>query len=309
MPPDILINMVRKMTPAQFKAAVNKAQRQQKQAIDNHNREARRHNAAVKKVVGDYNREVRAYKTKARAHNAKVENQRRRLNQEIRRLNSRPATATFVTYRASVEALARAYTETEQSLAGRTITPAGRDLVDRGSEEAANSAYLLNAMDGDGAAEEDPTEDELRGPSMQAELATFGADLVDRWTGALFSLSPSNPDAARHFCTSAREVLITMIDSAAPDSDVAEADPACDRTDKGVPTRRAKVGFLLRRKGIDETPIEDLVEKDMDNVLGLFREFNNGTHGHAGRFTITQLSALRIRVESAIGFIHALCAI
>ena len=60
---------------------------------------------------------------------------------------------------------------------------------------------------------------------------------------------------------------------------------------------------------IDEDSIEDLVEEDMDNVLGLFREFNNGTHGHAGRFTITQLSALRIRVESAIGFIHALCAI
>lgn len=47
----------------------------------------------------------------------------------------------------------------------------------------------------------------------------------------------------------------------------------------------------------------------MNNVLGLFREFNNGTHGHAGRFTITQLSALRTRVESAIGFIHMLCAV
>jgi hypothetical protein len=305
---DILIDMVRKMTPAQFKAAVNRAQRQQKQAIDKYNREARRHNAAVKKAVNDYNREVRAYNAKARAHNAKVENQRRRLDQEIRRLNSRPAT-TFVTYRASVETLARTYTTTEEILAGRTLSPAGRELVDRGSEEAANSAYLLNAMEGDGAAGEDPTEYELRGPSMQAELKAFGQDLVDRWTGALFSLSPSNPDAARHFCPSAREVLITMIDSAAPDSTVAEADPACDRTEKGVPTRRAKVGFLLRRKGIDEGSIADLVEEDMDNVLSLFREFNNGTHGHAGRFTITQLTALRIRVESAIGFIHALCAV
>lgn len=296
------------MTPAQLKAAVNKAQRQQKQAVDKYNREVRRHNAAVKKVVHDYNREVRAYNTKARAHNAKVENQRRRLDQEIRRLNSRPPATTFVTYRSSVEMLTRTYTATEERLAGRMIAPAHRQLLDRGSEEAANSAYLLNALDGDGAPEEDPTEDELRGPSMQAELATVGQDLVDRWTGALFSLSPSNPDAARHFCTSAREVLITMIDTAAPDSRVAEADPACDRTDKGAPTRRAKVGFLLRRKGIEDQSIERLVEEDMDNVLSLFREFNNGTHGHAGRFTITQLNALRIRVESAIGFIHTLCA-
>lgn len=83
-------------------------------------------------------------------------------------------------------------------------------------------------MDGDGAPEDDPTEDELRGPSMQPELATFG---------------------------------------------------------------------------------QDLVEQDMDNLLTLFRDFNNGTHGHAGRFTITQLNALRVRVESAIGFIHAPCTV
>lgn len=301
--------MVRRMSPAQLKAAMNKAQREQKQAVTKYNRAVDQRNAAVKKAVSDYNREVRTYNSKARAHNARVENQRRRLNQEIRRLNSLPAATTFVTYRSSVETLVRTYAATEESLVGRTITPAGRELVDRGSEEAANSAYFLNAMADDGASEDDPTEDELRSPSMQTELETFGQDLVDRWTGALFSLSPRNPDAARHFCTSAREVLIAMIDGAAPDARVAEADPACDRTDRGVPTRRAKIGFLLRRKGVDEEPIEDLVEADMDNVLGLFREFNNGTHGHAGRFTITQLNALRGRVESAIGFLHAVCTV
>lgn len=258
--------------------------------------------------MDDNNREVRAYNSKARAHNAKVDNQRRRLNQEIRRLNSRPATTTFVTYRSSVETLTRTYTATEEQLVGRSITPAGRELVDRGSEEAANSVYLLNAMDGDGTPEDDPTEDELRSPSMQTELVAFGQDLVDRWTGALFSLSPRNPDAARHFCTSAREVLIAMLDHAAPNSGVVTANPQCDKTDKGVPTRRAKVSYLLHRKGIDDESIESLVEEDMDNVLTLFRDFNNGTHGHAGRFTITQLNAIRIRVESAIGFIHTLCA-
>lgn len=301
--------MVKKITPAQLRAAVNKAQRQQKQAIDKYNREARRYNAAAKKAVNDYNRDVRVYSAKARAHNAAVKNQRWRLDQEIRRLNSRPAARTFVTYRSSVETLARAYADTETNLARRTITPTGRDLLDRGSEEAANSAYLLNAMDGDGSTEDDPTEDELRGPSMEEELAAFGPDLLDRWTGALFSLSPSNPDAARHFCTSAREVLIAMIDGAAPNGRVLGAEPTCARTDKGVPTRRSKVRFLLRRKGIEEDSIEDLVEEDVDNVLGLFREFNDGTHGHAGRFTITQLNALRIRVESAIGFIHTLCVV
>ncbi|WP_026820730.1 hypothetical protein [Arthrobacter castelli] len=299
--------MIRKMTPAQLRSAMNKAEREQKQAIDKYNREARRHNSAVKKGVNDYNRDVRAYNSKARVHNAKVENQRGRLNQEIQRLNSRPAATTFVTYRSSVDTLTQTYSVTVDRLASRTLTPAGRELVDRGSEEAANSVYLLNAMDGDGAPEDDPTEDALRSPSMQTELATFGPDLVDRWTGALFSLSPRNPDAARHFCTSAREVLIAMLDQAAPDSGVTGANPECAKTDKGVPTRRAKVEYLLHRKGVEEESIENLVEDDMDNALTLFRAFNDGTHGHAGRFTITQLNALRIRVESAIGFIHALC--
>ena len=299
--------MPRRMTPAQARAAIRSAQQKQKQAIDKYNREVRQHNAAVKKAVNDFNREVRAYNAKARAHNAKVENQRQRLNQEIRRLQSRRAATTFVTYRTSVTTLTQSYAAAEARLASEYLTTAGRELVNRGSEEAANSVYLLNAMDGDGAAEDDPTEEELRGPSMQSELAAFGQDLVDRWTGALFSLSPRNPDAARHFCTSAREVLITMLDHEAPDTAVTAAYPDCDRTEKGAPTRRSKVRYLLARRGIDEKALEDLVEEDMTNVLTLFRDFNDGTHGHAGRFTITQLNALRMRVESAIGFIHTLC--
>lgn len=296
------------MTPAQARAATRSAQQKQKQAIDKHNREVRRHNAAVKKAVNDFNREVRAYNAKARAHNARVENQRQRLNQEIRRLQSRRTPTTFVTYRTSVTTLTRSYGAAETRLANGPLSAAARELVDRGSEEAANSVYLLNAMDGDGAAEDDPTEEELRGPSMQSELAVFGQDLVDRWTGALFSLSPRNPDAARHFCTSAREVLIAMLDKEAPDAAVTAELPDCDKTEKGLPTRRSKVRYLLGRKGIDEKTLEDLVDEDVNNVLALFRDFNDGTHGHAGRFTITQLNAIRMRVESAIGFIHALCS-
>jgi len=45
---------------------VQKAQRDQKRAIDAYNREARRYNAGVKKAVNDYKRDVRTYNTKAR---------------------------------------------------------------------------------------------------------------------------------------------------------------------------------------------------------------------------------------------------
>jgi hypothetical protein len=41
----------------------------------------------------------------------------------------------------------------------------------------------------------------------------------------LFVLSPNNPDAARHFCTIAREVLTSLLDIAAPDSSVLASNP------------------------------------------------------------------------------------
>ena len=100
--------MVRRMTPAQFKAAAEKAQRDQKRAVDKYNREVRRHNAGVKKAIDDYNREVRNYNNKARAHNREVENQRRRLRQEVARLKSRPST-TFIEYRRSTTTFVETY--------------------------------------------------------------------------------------------------------------------------------------------------------------------------------------------------------
>lgn len=305
-----LVPMVRRMTPAQFRSAVQKAQRQQKQAVSNYNHEVRKYNTNVKRAVDAYNREARAYNAKVRRHNAAVENQRRRLNQEIRRLNSRPTSTTYVTYQTSVTTLARSYEQAEERLAGRTLTPAEREVIDRVSEDAANSAYLLNALEGDGAPEDDPTEDELRTPSLQAELAAFSQDLVARWAGALFALSPHNPDAARHFCTSAREVLVEMLDFAAPDDAVLAADPNCPKVEKGAhagePSRRAKVEYLLARRSITDPAINDLVADDMDNVVALFGTLNRGTHGRAGRFTITQLSAIRDRIEAAVSFVHSL---
>ena len=300
----ILGHMVRRMTPSQFRAAVQKAQRDQKRAIDNYNREVRKHNAAVKKAVDDYNREVRNYNSRARAHNREVENQRRRVRQEIQRLRSRSTSGGFVTVRASTETFVRTYEGVEAALARRSLTVEERRFLDLTSDEAANSAYLMNALDGDGAPEDDLDEEQLRAPSLASELATFGQDLVSRWTGALFALSPANPDAARHFCTSAREVVVTMLEGSAPDAAVLSADPGCETTDRGAPTRRAKITYLMNRQGVMAEGISELAAEDIENVLSLFRTFNDGTHGHAGRFTLTELTALRTRVESAVSFLH-----
>ena len=248
---------------------------------------------------------MRQYNAKARSHNQKVETQRRRLIQELKRLQSRPVTVR-VTYRSSVQHLATAYETLEHRFQTRELSTFEQEFLDRASEEAANSAYLANALDGDVHDDEAESADDLSSPSVIAELGRFSQDLVSRWTGALFALNPANPDAARHFCTSAREVLTSILDIAAPDSVVIRAHAECDVTDQGNPTRRAKIRYLLSRKGITDVSADQFVEADIDNAVSLFTMFNKGTHGVAGRFSIPQLSALRTRVEASIGFLKSI---
>lgn len=284
----------RRVTPAQYNAMVRRAQAQQRQAVNNYNRKVNEHNRKVKRAVDNYNSEVRAYNNRVRAN-------RQRLQRELRRLESQPSTV-HVTYRTSVQTLTRSFDRVDSMLDQRGSTQSGADLAELGEAEAANSVGVLNAlMDTTPDIADDPS---LRAPSLADELGTFSEDLVKRWQGALFSLNPVNPDAARHFCTSAREILTIMLQTSASDADVLAHDSNCDRTLQGTPSRRAKVRYLLARKGIIEQEFEDFVEADLDNVIELFRTFNDGTHGTAGKFTVRQLVAIRERVESAIRFLH-----
>lgn len=280
---------------------MNKMQRESKRAVDNYNREARKHNAQVKKNIDNHNREVRTYNTAVRKHNREVDNQRRRLRAEIARLDSRPRGTTFVTYRTSTQHFIDSYETAEDTYP--YAPPDDRRILDLVSDEAANSVALVNTLDG---ADEDTPARDTPGTDLTDELAYLGSDLTSRWDGALYSLSPHNPDAARHFCTSAREVVIAIIDNAAPDETVTAADSTCELHNGRVP-RRAKINYLLTRRGVTGH-LTDIVDADIDNVMTLFRTFNDGTHGHAGRFTITELGAIRRRVESAITFLHDVIA-
>ena len=79
---------------------------------------------------------------------------------------------------------------------------------------------------------------------MAEELAAFGGDLVNRWTPALDPIAGEPRSAARHFCTSAREVIISMLHLSAPDATVKAAVHDCEMTERNVPTRRAKIAYL-----------------------------------------------------------------
>lgn len=160
----------------------------------------------------------------------------------------------------------------------------------------------MNALAGHSNEETEPVEESLQTWLLEF-LQKISGDVLDRWKGALYSLNPNNPDAARHFCTSAREVITQILETKAPDVDVFKALPNCDKTQRGNATRRSKIRYFLYKKGLSDDHLEEFVEQDMIAVVELFDVFNSGTHGSAGAFTHTQLVALRKRVEDGILFL------
>lgn len=324
--------MPRQLTPAQYQAEVQRRQR----AIDEYNRKARQHNAQVARDIDDYNRRAKAHNAKVLAdernrlreideynrkardhnertvraineHNRQVRSNRQRLAQEVARLESMPSRIS-VPYETSVSVLRTTFRRLEES-AGRG-PGLNEEFFDLSEGETANSVAALNAMLSH-PAEVEATDDEvaeLQRTSITNELVGVDPDLDARWRGALYALSPRNPDAARHFCTSAREMLSRLLDTAAPDGVVLAADPNCDRTPQGTVSRRARIRFCLLRSGSHDSALEDFVEDDIANVLALFGEFNEGTHGGAGRFGLEQLRAIKSRVEDAIRFVRRILA-
>ena len=52
--------------------------------------------------------------------------------------------------------------------------------------------------------------------------------------------------------------------------------------------------------------MRNFVETDVDDVMKLFRVFNDATHGDAGALDLNALRALKQRVEGAIRFLSAI---
>lgn len=230
--------MVRKMTPAQYNAWVRQENARRKRAVDAYNAEMRRVNAHNERVVAAHNHKVTAHNRQVVAeHNRRARTHNERLKREVARLNA-STSVRHTTYQRSVSTLRQSFGRLEAA-ADSTSWNGAEDLLDLSESETANSVAALNALLDEGTTGP-PAGDHiaaLRSTVISDELETFGHDLDARWQGALFSLHPDNPDASRHFCTSARELLSSMLEIVAPDAEVLAADPDCARTDQGSVSR------------------------------------------------------------------------
>lgn len=288
--------MARRFSSSQLRSKLRQAQQKQRQAITKYNDAVRRHNQGVRTAVNGYNQVVRT-------HNERVRANRRRLASELARLQSQPTITTrYVVYRTSVRTLQKSYSRLEASADSQQLDARYNRLLDLSEREAANSAEVTNHILGDEEAGSGSV-DGLADADLLDGLRRISTDLNDRWNGAVFSLHPQNPDAARHFCTSAREILTQILQLKAPDDDVVTLLPDCDLTQGGSPTRRSKIRYFLARRDMMVESLEQFVEDDIENIVQLFSVFNKGTHGVAGTFDLPQLRAVRKRVENGIAFL------
>jgi hypothetical protein len=301
--------MVRRVTPAQLQSMMRQAQQQQRQAVANYNREVDRVNAHNKRVVDERNRNVKQavtnYNREVTAHNSQVRANHQRLKNEVARLNSRPTTSStrYVTYNTAVATLQQSFTNVETSIENGVWSD-DHNFLDLTEGETANSVAVLNQLLADPAEATMSDDASLRQTSLTNELSDIAPDLEARWTGALFALSPMNPDAARHFCTSAREIMTVILDVEAPDRAVRSGNPTYLKTPNGSVSRRAKILYCLERSGNYSEALAEFVDDDVNSVITLFNDFNHGTHGNAGQFDLQQLTAIKTRVEGAIQFLH-----
>lgn len=288
--------MVRRISSSQFRSKLRQIENKQKQAIRNYNNAATKYNRNVKATVNKYNQAVRQHNTNVRRNRSNIQN-------ELNKLRSSRAFRSqyFVQYRASSLAMHNSYNTVvgiSDSLEG--LSPQQERIYELVEQEHANNLFTANVL----LSDEEPELETIteQDSFIGGQLATICIDLSNRWKGAVFSLNPNNPDATRHFCTSAREIFAEIIEMKAPDCEVFKLKPSCDKTEKGNATRREKISFLLRTKGIDSS-VEEFVDNDISNILDLFRTLSAGTHGEAGKYNITKLKVIKKRVEDGINFL------
>ena len=251
-------------------------------------------NAAVRKYERDVNREIRKYNSNVR-HNQQI------INRELKKLNQ--TTRTSNAYTISLNAMQQSYQSVGTVYGeGVCITPEQNTILDLIEQEHANSLVTANAIENN-YIPVDNTED----VEIGNKLSIVSEDLNNRWNGAVFALNPSNPDAARHFCTSCRELFTDFLEIKAPDSDVFTYNPNCEKTDRGNATRREKIRYMMRDLEIDDSVVI-FADTDISNILDLFSILSSATHGPAGKYSVDQLVQVKRRVEQGINFLCTISA-
>jgi len=119
--------------------------------------------------------------------------------------------------------------------------------------------------------------------------------------GAKEALDSKNPDKKRHIVVSLREMLTHILNSIAPDKEVASWTSESSHFHNNRPTREARLLYICRE--INHGPFVQFVSKDVESHIKFIRLFQRGTHKIEIDFTNQQLETLIIRSEALVRFL------
>ena len=283
---------------SQFNSQMRQAQRKAEQQVRQAQQKAERQmkselNKVTRKLESDMNRELRKY-------NSQLRKNRKLITRQLNQLNSQSTVRN--TYTTSVNLMHNCYVGVNVAYEDSYITPSQERIIDLIEKEQINSLVTANAL-----ANDDLISENIEDIEIGNKLAIVSEDLDNRWKGAVYALNPKNPDAARHFCTSAREIFTEFIEMKAADNDVFAYNPNCAKTERGNATRKEKIKYMMRNIDINDS-IVDFADADINNILELFHVLSDGTHGAAGRYEYTKLLQVKKRVEQGINFLCEICA-
>ena len=281
--------MVKRMNISQLNSKMRQIQNKTNQQLKRIQRDTERQiKRETTKMINDYKKNIRKNYQK--------------LQKELNRFNNSQHMTTK--YTISVRNLNSSYEKVNATYNQLNSTTKEKEIFNYIEQENVNNLTVANMLISSEAEEDIDTE--LQDNVIGDQLKKLSDDLNNRWLGAIFALNPHNPDATRHFCTSTREIFTEIFDKYAKDKEVFSIFPDCDKTDRGNATRKSKIKYFLYKKGIDIKNADEFIDNDIDNILELYHILSNGTRGEAGRYSISQLKAIKKRVEDGINF---LCSI
>lgn len=317
--------MPRRISPQEYQRLVREQQRQ----INEHNRKVAQHNQKVARGINEHNRNINEYNRRVSEYNDRSLQEQhkvvRRNEQILNRSensvreyrNATKKTQKFVQHEKAnlstlIEKFNNVKTRIQNTEAGRASVAVEdaysrlsnanvviketttHDIIE--SERLNNIGLTIELYD----SEETDSENLEQEDDLIPVLSSYDADLCTRWQGAIFALKPENPDAGRHFCSSARDIFTQILHNSAPDKEVSQKFPECERDNTGRPTRRSRVKYILNFAGEDDNAVQKFFYNDAESIIQLFKDLNAGTHGPAGKFSARQLLLIKGRVSGTI---------
>lgn len=137
--------------------------------------------------------------------------------------------------------------------------------------------------------------------TLSKYLPKFDEGLYIMWKGAVETLNSKNPDKARQFITSIRELFTHLFQKLASDKDIKEWTEDPTLFYQGRPKRMTRLLYILRN--INDKLFADFIKKDIETTISLIDLFQKGTHSISCGFSEYQLIAIKSKSESTLKYL------